>query len=548
MKTIFSIKGQIVDLFERKIYSGELFVNNGIIERIEKLNTAPQHFILPGLVDSHVHIESSMLTPSRFAEMVIPRGTVAVVSDPHEIANVTGESGIQFMIDDAKTVPLKCFFGAPPCVPATSFETSGAVLDANAVSRLLNRDDIFFLSEMMNYPGVIYRDSEVMAKIDAALKRNKRIDGHAPCLSSNNLKKYIQAGISADHECSSLPEALEKINLGMKIQVREGSSAQSFNKLSPLFKTHPEALMLCTDDSHPAEIARNGHIDRIIKLGIKLGINIFDLLRSATIIPVQHYNLPVGLMRVGESADFIVVNNLNGFNVIQSFINGKLVYDSTLGITFSLPEIKPINRFRETFLSQFDIEVKLPPNKTSVKVIEVTDGELLTTNYLWKPAVNENKIVNTDTKDDILKIVVVNRYNNAKPVAGFIKNFGLKTGAWASSVAHDSHNIVAVGVDDKSIIEAINLLIKQKGGICAVDNDSTEILELPVAGIMSTSTGKEVSAQYKQLNKKASTMDTSLKAPFMTLSFMSLLVIPHLKISDKGLFDVDKFEFVELFE
>ena len=544
----FKIKGQIIDLFNRTIFSGEIVVEDGHISQIIKLNNAPNQFILPGLIDSHVHIESSMLIPSRFAEMIVPRGTIAVVSDPHEIANVMGEEGIQFMIDDGKTVPLKFFFGAPSCVPATSFESSGAILNAEATEKLLDNPDIYFLSEMMNYPGVVSGDKDVMAKIDAARKRNMKIDGHAPGLSGEDLQKYISAGISTDHECFSLNEAKEKIALGMKIQIREGSAARNFEALAPLFQTNPESVMLCTDDSHPDEIEKSGHIDRLIKLGLKHEINIFDLLRSATVIPVQHYNLPVGLLRINDPADFIVIDSLENFNILESYINGELVYNNHQGIKFSIPEIKPINRFRNNIISSDDTIATLPKNKESVKVIEIHDGELVTSKLLWKPDICENRIINSDIPKDILKIVVVNRYENTPPAVGFVKNMGIKQGALASSVAHDSHNLIAIGVDDNSICEALNLLIRHQGGICAVDNNSSLLLELPVAGLMSAQNGKSVSKQYQLLNDKVHNMGSKLKAPFMALSFLSLLVIPHLKLGDKGLFDVDKFSFTSLFE
>ena len=548
--SFFSIKGQIVDIFEKTIYSGEITIDSGIIVNIKKLDYAPQRYIMPGLIDAHVHVESSMLTPANFAKMVVPRGTIAVLADPHEIANVTGEKGIQFMIDDAKKVPMRFFFGAPSCVPATTFETSGAVLNAEAVAKLLENSDIHFLSEMMNYPGVINNDVEVMSKINAAIKNKKRIDGHAPGLSGEALKKYIAAGISTDHECSTLEEALEKINLGMKIQIREGSAAKNFKTLAPLFNTHPESLMLCTDDSHPDEIEKYGHIDKIIKLGLELGYDFFDLLRAASINIIEHYNLPIGCGRVGESADFIIVEDLKTLKVLNSFIAGQNIFNSDTGVNFSTPiyNIRSKNINKNFDLSE--IEVKMPEDKKFVKVIEIEEASLITKKFLWQPKLNEDRIINTDIQNDILKIVVINRYAEAKPVIGFIKNFGLKTGAIASSIAHDSHNYIAVGIDDESIITAINKILSHGGGICAIEKDKYyhEILNLPVAGLISISNGKQVSEQYQYFNIKAKKMGCPLKSPYMTLSFMSLLVIPELKIGDKGLFDNEKFQFTELFE
>jgi adenine deaminase len=550
MKDKFSIKGQFLDVFEKKIYPAEVIVKAGFIKEINKLDKAPQRYIMPGLIDAHVHIESSMLTPSNFATAVAPHGTIAVVSDPHEIANVQGEKGVQFMIDDAKTVPMYFFFGAPSCVPATNFETSGAVLDADAVTKLLDNPDIYFLSEMMNYPGVINDNQEVMAKIDAAVKRNKKIDGHAPGLSGKNLKKYVEAGISTDHECFTLEEAIEKINLGMKIQIREGSAAKNFRSLAPLFKTHPEALMLCTDDIHLEDLFEEGHIDKIIKLGLDLELDIFDLIRAASVNPIEHYNLPVGMLRVGESADFIVVKDLKSFKVLQSYIKGQKVYEVNKGVTFSSRPVEDmLVDLRDIIkISEVDIKVKMPKNKNKVKVIKAEDGSLLTKTFLWEPTLKEDRIINPDIKADILKIVVINRYQKSKPAVGFIQNFGLKVGAIASSVAHDSHNIVAVGVDDASIVKAVDKL-SYTGGISVVEEFYSHIFYLPVAGLMSNRDDVEtLFYEIKYVLSRLEYTGTTLKSPFMTLSFMSLLVIPELKLSDKGLFDGNKFELTELFE
>ena len=545
---IFSIKGQIVDIFEREIYPGEITIDTGIIVKIERLDDAPQQYIMPGLIDSHVHIESSMLTPVNFAKIVVPRGTIAVLADPHEIANVTGEKGIQFMINDAKKIPMHFFFGAPSCVPATTFETSGAVLDAETVAKLLENPDIHFLSEMMNYPGVINGDVEVMTKINAAIKNKKRIDGHAPGLSGEDLKKYIASGISTDHECSTLEEALEKINLGMKIQIREGSAAKNFKTLAPLFKTHPESLMFCTDDSHPDELEKDGHIDKIIKMGLELGYNIFDLLRAASFNIIEHYKLPIGCVRVGETADFIIVEDLKNFKVLTSFIAGRNIFNTDTGVHFSTPFYDIRSKYIHRKFDLSEIKIKMPEDKKFVKVIEMEEGSLITKKYLWQPELNEDRIVNTDIQKDILKIVIVNRYANKKSVVGFIKNFGLKTGAIASSIAHDSHNYIAVGVDDESIIKVLEREFCHSGGLFLIHDGYCPQLYLPIEGLMSNENPKNVSKDYRDMNEYCSRMGCSLKSPFMTLSFMSLLVIPELKISDKGLFDSGKFEFTELFE
>lgn len=457
----FSVAGQIVDINGRKIFPGEILVSGGRIVSIRRVDSAPLRYIMPGFVDSHVHIESSMLTPSRFAQLVVPRGTIAVVSDPHEIANVAGVEGVEYMIRDAKKVPLKVFFGAPSCVPATSFETSGAVLGPEEVRGLLEREDVWFLSEMMNFPGVVGDVSDVIKKIEYAQLKNKPVDGHAPGLRGEALKKYVSYGISTDHECSSYEEAEEKIKLGVKIQVREGSAARNFDALHNLFSLYPDSLMLCTDDSHPDEIISDGHIDRLIRLGLKrYNVDLFDLLRSASVVPVEHYKIPVGLLREGDYADFLVVSNLEEFDVLESYIDGRKVYDKRDGVLFSFDISERINRFRTNMISASDLKIVLPEECATVRVIDVKDGELLTGQYLWKPSVSPGQTVESSVAEDVLKLVVVNRYSDQKPSIGFVRNVGLKKGAIASTVAHDSHNIIATGTDDTSIAKAVNAIIE----------------------------------------------------------------------------------------
>jgi len=543
------IEGRIVDLFSRRIFEGELIIENTRIIDIVEKKVDSCNYILPGLIDSHVHIESSMLTPSRFAEMVVPRGTVAVVTDPHEIANVLGEKGVDFMIKDGELVPLKFFFGAPSCVPATPFETSGAVMDYEIVDRLLRRKDIWFLSEMMNFPGVINDVPDVINKCKAAIKYGKPIDGHAPGLMGNDLEKYVGYGISTDHECGILEEAIEKLSLGMKIQIREGSAARNFSSLYPLFSKYADRLMLCTDDSHPDEILNKGHIDRLIRQGRKeYNIDIFDLLKSATVIPVQHYNLPVGLLRKGDFADFIIVDNLDDLNIQATFINGEKVFDNKSGVLFNFKASQNINSFRDEYIDIEDLSVLMPDDKSFVKAIEVNDGELLTNTFMWQPKLDNNKNIISNPDEDIIKLVVVNRYCNKLPVVGFVKNFGLKKGAIGSTVSHDSHNIVVAGVDDNSICSVVNNLIDNKGGIAVCDSFDVSVLSLPIGGLMTSRKGKDVAIDYLSLSNKAKILGCKLKAPFMSLSFLSLLVIPSLKLGDKGLFDVDSFKFVSLFE
>lgn len=536
-------KGIIVDAKNRRQFTGEVIVDSGKIIAINESDHDVENYILPGLIDAHVHIESSMTVPSSFAPMVVTRGTVAVVTDPHEIANVLGEEGIDYMINDAKKAPLKCYFGVPSCVPATPFEASGATLNAEAVDRLLARNDLHFLCEMMNFPGVIFEDKEVVAKIHSAQKYGKVIDGHIPGIFGDDLKKYVSAGITTDHECFTYEEAVEKIKLGMKVLIREGSAAKNFEALYGLVDEFPNDVMLCTDDSHPDTLLEEGHIDKLFRNGLKKGLDIYNLIQVSVLNPIVHYGLNVGKLEVGDQADFIVVDNLEAFNVQQTFIDGECVYDNGRTL-FQSEEGDVVNKFNR---SEIDLEsIKLPQEEGKIRVIVAQEGELITGQELAEPKV-ENGCVVSNFENDILKMVVLNRYENTPAQIGFIKNIGLKKGAIASSIAHDSHNIIAVGTTDEDLVTVINKLIENKGGI--VVGDSNEQLDLPleIAGLMTRKSGVETAARYKQLEEKAHEYGTTLKAPFMTIAFMSLLVIPDLKLGDKGLFDVKKFDFVDLF-
>jgi adenine deaminase len=535
------IYGQLVDIQKRDIYPAEVTAHLGKITGIEKIVSAPGNFILPGLIDSHIHIESSMITPGAFAMAAVRHGTCGVVSDPHEIANVLGVSGVNFMIDDAKKAPLHFYFGAPSCVPATSFESNGASLDHNEVRNLLERKDVKYLSEMMNFPGVIYRDEEVMSKIGCAIELQKPIDGHAPGLSGENLKKYIGAGISTDHECSTINEATEKIALGMKILIREGSAAKNLNSLKELFKSYPEMLMLCSDDLHP-EMLQKRHINKLVAGLISEGYDIYDVIRSCTINPTQHYNLEPALLRVGDAADFIIVDDLNRMNVLQTWINGEKVYDDGK-VLFSYEAGPGVNNFRSNEINEESIRIK---NKgKNIRVIVAEEGELLTGEVLFSSGTNEFVTSNIDS--DILKIVVKDRYKDLPPAVGFIKGFGLKSGAFASSIAHDSHNIIAVGTNDNDLVKAINEIVRMQGGLAVCSGSRIDSLQLNIGGIMTTRSCDSIASEYEKLNKLAESMGCVMKAPFMTLSFMALLVIPDLKIGDRGLFDVRKFQPVSLF-
>ncbi|WP_298767158.1 adenine deaminase [uncultured Polaribacter sp.] len=535
------VQGNIVDILNKTIFKGEVEVKNGKILEIRKANHNNNTYILPGFIDAHIHIESSMLVPSEFAKIAVTHGTVATVSDPHEIANVLGVKGVNFMIENGKKVPLKFNFGAPSCVPATSFESAGAVINADDIKRMLENPDIKYLAEMMNYPGVLFDDAEVLAKIKQAKNNNKPVDGHAPGLRGQDATKYIAAGISTDHECFSFDEAKEKLEKGMKVIIREGSAAKNFEALIDLLPENYQNIMFCSDDKHPDDLLL-GHINKLCERAVAKGIDVFKVLQVACVNPVKHYNLDVGLLQKNDFADFVVVDNLINFNVLETYINGDLIAKNgesfVKHVDFEVP-----NNFKTDKKKVEDFRVESSAKK--IRVIEALDGELLT-NQIEAASLIENGNLVSNTTTDILKITVVNRYKNVKPSIAFIKNFGLKEGAIASSVGHDSHNIIALGVSDEAICKAVNLIIENRGGVCAVNAAKENIVSLPVAGIMSDKSAKEIGKQYAALDKMAKEMGSKLKAPYMSLSFMALLVIPSLKLSDKGLFNGDTFEFTAI--
>ncbi len=535
------ITGKLVDIHNRDIYPAEVIVNGKIIEKINRVKTIRNQFILPGLIDAHIHIESSMVTPGSFARAAVSRGTVAVVSDPHEIANVLGTEGVRFMIRDSKNVPLKIYFGAPSCVPATPFETSGAAIGPDEIKELLETDDLKYLSEMMNYPGVIYNDPEVERKLGIARKLKKPIDGHAPGLSGELLRKYISAGITTDHECTSIREAEEKIALGMKILIREGSAAKNMSELKDLIRTNPDMVMLCCDDLHP-EMLAGGHINNMAADLISEGFDLFDVIRSCTINPVKHYNLDTGLLNPGDPADFIIADDLHKMNVRETWINGEKVFGDDK-VLFEYHGVNPINKFNSSTINPDNI--KIPYNAAKMRVIEAFDGSLVTGELNIRP--DRNEVINPDIENDILKIVIKDRYNNSPPVAAFIKGFGLRSGAFASSIAHDSHNIISIGTNDSDIADAVNEVVRMSGGLAVADRGQINSLPLPVAGIMSDQPVGNIASEYQNLSEKVKSKGCKISAPFMTLSFMALLVIPDLKLSDKGLFDGKKFKLVPLF-
>ena len=535
------LQGNIVDIPNKRIFKGEITIENGKISAIEAKENSSNHFILPGFVDAHIHIESSMLVPSEFARLAVTHGTVATVSDPHEIANVLGIEGVEFMIANGKKVPFKFNFGAPSCVPATAFESAGAVIDADSIKQLLQNPEIKYLAEMMNYPGVIYQDEDVLQKIAWAKHYNKLIDGHAPGLRGDDLSTYINAGISTDHECFTNDEALEKLQKGMKVIIREGSAAKNFEALIDLLPEHFENLMFCSDDKHPDDLLLH-HINNLCARAIAKDMDVFKILQVACVNPVKHYGLDVGLLQVGDAADLIVVEDLKQFKTLQTYIDGQLVFDNC---TTYIPKVSFENPNNFNTNKKVPTDFRFESKADKIRIIEALEGQLVTNEITAKSLIVDGNLV-SNIEQDILKMTVVNRYNNQKPAIAFIKNFGLKEGAIASSVGHDSHNIIAVGVNDDAICKAVNLIIENKGGICAISDIEETIVPLPVAGIMSDKDGETIGKQYAELDAMAKQLGSTLHAPYMTLSFMALLVIPSLKLSDKGLFDGKDFKFTSL--
>lgn len=530
----------LIDIHQKAIYPAVIHINKGIIESIEQTDKLYDSFILPGFIDSHVHIESSMVTPGAFSIAAVRQGTIGVVSDPHEIANVLGIKGVEYMISDSKKVPLNFWFGAPSCVPATVFESSGASIDSSGIEKLMKKKEIKYLAEMMNFPGVIYNDEEVWRKIDVAKRMNKPIDGHAPGLTGEPLKKYIAAGISTDHECGTIAEAREKISQGMKVLIREGSAARNLHDLKDLFNSDPEMIMLCSDDLHPEMLATR-HINYLVATLISEGYNMFDVIRACTLNPVLHYDLEAGLLKAGQPADFIRVGDYKKMNILETWIKGNKVFDNG-EVLFDYLKGEAINNFNCSEINMDDVAVLRQGEK--IRVIEAIDGELLTKDIIC--GTRAKRFIESDIESDILKIVVKDRYKNAPPVTGFIKGFGLKGGAFASSVAHDSHNIICIGTNDEDIVSAINEVVRLHGGLSISYKGKLDSIELNIAGIMSDRSCEEIASAYDSLSGKVKELGCPFRAPYMTLSFMALLVIPELKISDMGLFDVNKFKLVPL--
>lgn len=539
------IEGNIIDIHSDQIYPGKISISNGKILKIEKSNSVYSTFISPGLIDAHVHIESSMLTPFHFADLIVSKGTLAIVNDPHEIANVMGERGIRFMIENGREAKVKCFFGIPSCVPATPFDSSGEIISAEATERLAATGEFVCLSEMMNVPGVLNGDPEVVRKLEIAKKYRLKIDGHAPLLSGSALKKYIQADISTDHECSNPDEALEKIAGGMKILIREGSAAKNYNALKPLIASHPDVLMFCTDDAHPDEIIRNGHIDQLVRLALRDGFDLFTVLKIACLNPVKHYHLPVGTLREGENADFIRIENLDSFEVLEAYKDGRKVYkkgENSISDSQDSPDFSDMNQFAQQKIELSVLKKSALPERNLC--ITLTDGEIITSKSFFDAG--QESDFESDVSRDILKIVYLNRYSSEKrPQISWIKGIGLKEGAFATSIAHDSHNILAVGCSDVAIQAVINRIIENKGGLVVKNSSGIHTLDLPIGGIMSNKNALEVAEKYEFLISEVRKSGCKLHAPFMTLAFMSLIVIPEVKIGEKGLFDFKTFRFLE---
>lgn len=547
MQQNFRIYAHTINIVNKTTLPCEVVVQDGRILSIEPCEqNLCNTYLLPGFIDAHVHIESSLLVPSEFARMAVLHGMVGTVSDPHEIANVLGIEGVEYMLDDAAQVPFHFFFGAPSCVPATQFETAGATLDVEAVKQLLLRNDIWYLAEMMNYPGVLNRDPDVMAKIALAHQFQKPVDGHAPGLRGKDVEQYASAGIDTDHECFTLEEALDKVKAGMFIQIREGSAARNFEALHPLLKLHPEKVMFCSDDKHPDSLME-GHINLLVKRALALNYDLYDVLRAASLHVRDHYKLPVGMLQVGDLADFIEIDHPQSFQILRTWIRGECVAEHGKSHIKSVHP-KTINQFIEREIDQSEIET-IATEEKHILAIEAFEGQLVTGSFKFLHEKKPGEKITAFPYEDILKIVVVNRYEKQPPAVAFIKNLGLKTGAFASTVAHDSHNIIAAGCDDESILKSIRLLMQNKGGLAAVNGSENYVLPLPIAGLMSNQDAWKIAADYIQIDQFVKEkLKSHLRAPFMTLSFMALLVIPELKLSDKGLFDGKNFRFCNPFQ
>ncbi|NPV64923.1 MAG: adenine deaminase [Methanobacteriaceae archaeon] len=534
------LKGNILNVFTGDIYPAEIIIEDGMIKIVRKIEGDFDGILLPGFIDSHTHIESSLMTPSSFAEATIPHGTTAVISDPHEIANVMGLEGIDFMIEDSKRVPLKFFFTAPSCVPPTEFETAGANIGVNEIRALLERDEIVALGEMMDFPGVISEDPQVIDKIKAAKKARKPIDGHAPLLSGDDLCKYVEKGISTDHESVYAEEAQEKIELGMKIMIREGSSAKNLQELAKV-----GGDFLVSDDVEPGDLIE-GHMDMILRKAVEYGIDEVEAVRMVTINPADHYSLDSGAIAPGRPADIVLVDNLKNFTVKKVFINGELVAKDgeKLFKVKGNGKTPPQGKIRIKDLKSSRLEIRASGSKARVRVIKVFEEQIITSESTHELPIKDG-IVQPLPEDDILKVSVIDRYGHGNIGNGFVEGFGIREGALASTVAHDSHNLIVVGTSTDYMMRAVEILRRSGGGLVAVAPNESVHLRLPVAGLMSHESVNILACKARQLNDFVADMGSSLSNPFMTMSFLSLLVIPQLRLSDRGLFNVEERRFVD---
>ena len=542
MKTT-TYTGHIVDIREKRIFAGEIVVEKGRIAEIRPIESVAEDapYYLPGLVDAHIHIESSLMLPVQFARVAVRHGVTAAICDPHEITNVLGVEGIDFMVNNARNSRFGFYFGLPSCVPSSHLETAGARIDAAQTRELIKRDDLWFLAEMMNFPGVLADDAGTWQKLAAAKEAHKPIDGHAPGVLGENLRKYIGAGVTTDHECSSIEEAREKIAAGMKVLVREGSAARNFEALYPIIGEHPAMTMLCSDDKHPDDLIQ-GHIDALVRRGMAHGLSVWDLLQAAALNPVEHYRIPAGMMREGDPATFIAVDNLHDFNVVRTVIKGHEVYNAEQGLIDSeltLPYEHPAapNNFKAQPITEDDIRCEITEDRA--KIIKAFDGELFTATEI---ATAEG----LHTDPSIQKIMVYNRYGNGRPQVAFIRGFDIRRGAIGATIAHDSHNIVVIGSNDRDMVCIANALIEIKGGIGVCDGEAVDLLPLPIAGLMADAPAEEIAEKWQRLSDKTRALGCPFRAPFISMAFMALPVIPELKLTDKGLVDVLKFDFTEL--
>ncbi len=535
------IKGNILNIYTDEIYPGEIEIEKGVIQSIREVSSFFNEIIVPGFIDSHIHIESSKLTPSRFAEIALKHGTTSVVADPHEIANVMGLEGIEYMLNDARNSPLKFNFAAPSCVPTTEYETAGATIDSNVIDDLLRKDEFVSLGEVMDYNGVIEGKEDLIAKIESAKKHKKPIDGHAPLVTGEDLQKYVKYGIDTDHECTSKREAAEKRRMGVKIMIREGSESHMLEEL-----LHSDADFIVSDDIC-AEDLIDGHIDKLLRKAVSLGMDAFEALKLVTINPAKHYNLNVGSITPGKQADLVFIDNLEDFNVKRVIVDGNTIYKKQKLLYRANPmPVKTTLKITPKTAEDFDVKAQDENHKSAtVNVINVEDNTIISSHDTAKLSIDRNTVI-PSVFEDILKISVIERYGGNTIANGFVHGFNIKNGAIASSVSHDSHNIIAVGTNSQYIAEATNKIIENKGGLVAMSNKEMIDLPLPIAGLMSDKSANVVSKVSSSLNELVSSMGCTLSSPYTTLSFLALPVVPSIKITNKGLFDVDANKFIDV--